>query len=87
MYGWNNLDSDFMRQHIEMEIRQQNDLIENKQSELDEIHTIMARLKSKNMCNTQEYLKWKGKCRAIYNALDKAQKRLTVLQKDLKKYK
>lgn len=87
MYSWNNLDSDFMRQHIEMEIRQQNDLIKSKQSELDEISVIMDRLRSKNMCNTQEYLKWKGKRRTIYNALDRAQKRLTVLQKDLKKYK
>ena len=87
MYGWNNLDSDFMRQHIEGEIRQQNEIIRNKQREIDEINVVMSRLREHKMCNTQEYLRWKSKYRSAYTAISNAQKRLAVLQKDLKKYK
>ena len=87
MYGWNNLDKDFMRQHIEGEIRQQNEIIQSKQREIDEINVVMSRLKLHKMCNTQEYLRWKSKYRSAYNAIANAQKRLTVLQRDLKKYK
>jgi hypothetical protein len=87
LYGWNNLDSDFMRQHIEGEIRQQNEIIQSKQREIDEINVVMSRLRTHKMCNTQEYLRWKSKYRSAYNAIANAQKRLCTLHKDLKKYK